>query len=188
MSFEEHTETIRVPENTGVDGFLHTLREILKLSRVQQVVIDARGSVTYRRWRAPGETEPTRVDYSGLEPSAIMRYGDVQEVVPRPAEHPPALVARMFDQASQESLAPVAFVSGGATQFWSWYGRYVPLQSRTELYGVPFIHDKRIPDTTLVLCVAYSRGSSLLDCHRFLMVNMDMPDTRSLVETRVNVL
>ena len=61
--YREVTGTIRVPENTGLEGFMHAIQSILKRPRVQELRVDARGQVKYRRYLVDGEgrSQPERV-------------------------------------------------------------------------------------------------------------------------------
>jgi hypothetical protein len=174
--YEEKTSSVTVPKNTGVEGFMRTLRGILELRNVQSIAIDARGTVSYTRYVRQGETPvQLAVDYTSVEPWAIIRNGELEEVDTRglPAA---SVVALLFNRVASEGLVPIAFASGAGTFFWSWHEETsgIRLSRRGQVYGLPLYIDRQMPDHSLVLCAAHVRGS-LVDCHRFLTVTMALP-------------
>jgi hypothetical protein len=170
--YQKVTGQVDVPKNTGVEGFLRTIKEILNLENIQDVHIDAHGKVTYTRYSMGGLDVPVGVDFEGMEPSAIMRYGSIHEVTGGGPPH--VLVAAMFDQVAVERLVPICWVVGGSSVFWAWYqSSGVQLSSRDRLYGLPIHFDRGVPDTALILAAAYSRGAATVDCHRFLKLEME---------------
>lgn len=176
--YQEKTHAISVPKNTGIDGFLRTIRGILSLSRVQSINIESTGAVHYTRYVRNGETDdPIGVDYTGLEPWSIIRNGDLEEVTLKPNAPAPSAVAYMFNRITQDSLVPIAFATGAKSEFWAWHERTAGLRlvHKSSAYGLPIYTDKHMPDHSLVLCAAYTR-SSLVECHRFLVVNMSEVD------------
>ncbi len=187
--YEERAHTIAVPKNTGVDGFLRTLKGILMLPRVRNISIDATGAVRYTRYVRENEPDsPIGVDYTGLEPWSVIRNGEIEELS-FPAKTPAtSVIAFMFNRLTQDSLAPVAFATGAASEFWHWHERTarVRLAKTGAAYGLPIYIDRQIPDASLVLCAAYVKGS-LIDCHRFLKVDMSDTDFEP-PDTSVEVL
>lgn len=173
--YEERTDSIRVPKNTGVDGFLKTLRRVLTLPRVQVINIDSSGMVSYTRIVREGEPpEPVDLDFSDLSPWSIVRNGTLEEfTVPHDAPAT-ATIARLFNLLTQESLVPVAWVTGANSDFWAWHEETagVRLTRQNMAYGVPIYTDREVPDHSLILCAAYTKGTTLVGCHRFLVVSM----------------
>ena len=181
--FKEVRGSIEVPSNTGTEGFIHTLREVLKLSRIQEIKIDSRGQVTFKRFVLDQE-EPEnnfRVNFTDVEPYAVIRNASVKEFSPGglPA---PVVVGMMFDKASQESMSPLAFATGAHSVLKDWY-RYTSgytLEASDQLFGLPLLPDRQIPDTVLLLCTGYGRDASFLDTRVSYKVEMPsyvMPDT-----------
>lgn len=172
--YAEKTSSVAVPKNTGIDGFLKTLRTILALPRVQTISIDAKGKVSYMRYVREGETDvPLNVEYAGLEPWNIIRNGQIEEIDLDPATPAPAVISVMFNRVAREGLVPIAFATGAGSHFWKWHERTsgVSLSKTTTVYGLPLFTDRQMPDHALVMCAAFVKGS-LVDCHRFLNVSM----------------
>lgn len=176
MDYQEKSSSITVPRNTGIDGFLRTLRGILLLPRVQSISIDSKGVVNYTRYVRDGEdASPVKVDYTGLEPWSIIRNGDIQEMDVPPGTPAPMVIAYMFDLITREGLVPIAFVTGAGSDFWRWHQQFgVQLTRAGSAYGLAIHTDRQMPDHSLVLCAGYIRGG-LLDCHRFIMTGMNAP-------------
>jgi hypothetical protein len=166
--YEEVRESVDVPKNAGVQGFLKTVEGILRLPRVQEIRIDARGKVDFRYFLREGEQhKPLEMDFETLLPYSIIRNNKVVELVD---VDPNAAVAvgQLFDLAAADHLFPVAFVGGPGSLFWQWYETTtaIHLAAREELYGVPFLSDRALEDYVLVLCAAYTRSAALIDTQR----------------------
>lgn len=173
--YEEKTSLVTVPKNTGIEGFLRAVRGVLALPFVQGIQIDAKGALRYTRYVKAGESEaPLAVNYEGLDPWSIIRNGVLEEITHEPGDSATSIIAYMFDFIAREGLVPTAFASGAGSHFWQWHSvtAGVELGRKTTAYGLPFLTDRQMPDHSLVLCAAYIRGGSLVDCHRFLMTGM----------------
>lgn len=170
--YKEITEKVEIPKNTGVEGFIATLRKILSLSRVQSIVINAAGRIQYSRVvREDEETHPLEVDLSTITPSGIVRNNELMEL--EEDRDPAHAVARMLAQMSTEHLFPVAWVSGPGSTFWLWHEKAkLNLPLRDEAYGLPFLYDAYFPPTTLVLCTGYTRGCGMIDVKKSFKVLM----------------
>lgn len=191
--YEERSDSIRVPRNTGVDGFLTTLRRILTLPRVQTISIDASGLVSYTRIVREGEgTTPMVVDYGELAPWNIIRNGELEEFDTSPTDAAPTVIARMFNVLTSVGLAPIAFVTGANSSFWDWHREsHVNLGRHGVAYGLPLYTDRGVPDHVLVFCAAYVKGSTLAACHKFLVINMTttaIDDRHVPPDTEVSIL
>lgn len=188
MDYQEKTSSVMVPKNTGIDGFLKTLRNILTLPRVQGIRIDAKGKIDYTRYVREGEPDnPITVDYSELEPWAIIRNGTIEELYHKESTPATNVIAAMFNWVAREGLTPVAFASGVETNFWQWHRQTagVELSRTSSVYGLPLYTDRQMPDYSLVLCAGYVKGG-LVDCHRFIMTTMG--STVTPPETTVSIL
>lgn len=166
----EVEERVEVPRNTGVPGFLRTLEGILKLPRVQNVVIDARGGITYKRVRYPDERASLQVNYELLQPSAIIRHADVVEL-PMEGE---ALeqVHAAFEQAALERAETVAWIlgDGGSLVLKRWCPALSVCNDR--LLGLPVFVDSGVSGNALILALAHTPRAYLVDCHRFYKIVM----------------
>jgi len=168
MNYEEKNETIEIPIGTGVEGFLRALREILQLGRIQEVHIDARGKISYKRFAREGETpQPLDLDFESLMPYAIVRNGYVEEVIPS-TTNAAVVLGQLFARAAADHVYPVAWVAGANTTFWSWLTKSTGLAGsvRDELYGLPFLQDHMLEDSVLLLCAAYGRRAAISDTQR----------------------
>lgn len=180
--YRKKEDSVEVPKNTGTQGFLRTIESILRLSRVQQVTVDAKGRVSWTRYvREDEEEEPgLRVDFGDLAPWAIVRNRSVEELLVHNADASLTL-AMMLDTASSDGLYPAAFVSGANTVFWKWFGQSTHYQPRANgrLMGLPFYLDRGCPDTALILCAAYEPTAQLSDTERAYKIEMTLltPDT-----------
>lgn len=183
--YKEVTNTIRVPANTGLAGFLHTLKEILKQPRVSTINIDARGSVTYKRHVLVTEDEPEQnygVNFDTLQPAHVIRNSHTQEFLPPSGLPASTVIGMMFERAAREQYNPLAFVTGADTSLWRWY-RYTTgheLEAGDTLFGLPLLKDRHIPDTALVLCAGYGRDAEFIDTrtsYKFEMPSYTFPDT-----------
>lgn len=187
--YQEKTSSVSVPKNTGVDGFLKTLKGILELPNVQEIKIDSKGSVQYRRYvREGSEDKALAIDYGELTPWNIIRNSELEEVHCSPGTPATNVVSLMFNMVAREGLVPIAFVSGAGSHFWQWHEKTagVNLARTGSVYGLPFYTDRQIPDHALILCAAYTRGG-LVNCHRFIMAGME---TMEFIppETSVSIL
>jgi hypothetical protein len=167
--YKEITGTIAVPPNTGRAGFLRAIDAVLKKSRVQNVEIDARGRVKFRRFVLNGEEDDKQnnfgVDFEDLQPFYVVRNARVQELI-LPADLPaPVVLGIMFEKVAHDQLAPLAVVVGAQTTLWDWY-RFTTghtLQERETIFGFPIYNDRHIPDTALLLCAGYGKDAAFVD-------------------------
>lgn len=185
--YKEVTQAIQVPENTGLEGFMRTLRTILKLPRVQEVRIDSRGQVSFRRFVADSEEEEAKannfgVDFDTLQPYYIVRNSKVQEFIPPPNLSAAVVLGLMFDKVAKDRLTPLSFVTGKTSALWDWY-RYTTghqLEDRETLFGLPLRTDRHLPDTVLLLCAGFGRDASFIDTQASYKVEMpvyELPTT-----------
>lgn len=166
--YEEVHGEVEVPRNAGVRGFLKAIEDILKLPRVQDIHIDARGKVSYRHFLREGEERKAlSVDFGSLMPYAVIRNSQCVELVD-PDLNACVAAGQLFNMAAGDHLHPVALVGGANTGFWKWLehstGLVVP--SEHEVFGVPFMRDRQLEDYVLVLCAAYARGAALVDTQK----------------------
>ena len=176
-------ETIEVPKNTGIEGFLHTVRELLKLPRVQSIVINAKGVVEYARYVVEGETNGHAIEFDSVEPYSILRNGSVEELSAS-SLNAAVTITSLLDIAAKDGWHPVAFVTGAASVLWTWYMTTTGFEifSRDSLCGFPLYLDRHAPDTALILCVSRTKTASLVDAHRSYKVEMSVVGPETEVE------
>lgn len=191
--YKEFTGTVSVPKNTGIDGFVHTIKEILKKPRVQNVNIDSRGKVTYTRYVSNGEpSQSAGVDFEFLTPNYIIRNGRVEEVVVPLGSSAAVVMGTLFEAVSRDNFYPIAVVGGANTRFWEWHEvtTGIALRSRKSVYGLPFLEDRHYDDSILLMCAAYDKGGAFMDTQQTYKVIMDdssRVDGRALT-TEVDIL
>lgn len=175
MEWKETTNSIEVPPNTGIDGFLYALKELLKRPRLQEIVVDARGKITYRQYvREDLPQSNIGLDFDHLSPGGVIRNAEAVELEVREGQNAGVILASMIDISISDQLHPVGFATGSNTVLWAWYrsttGAF--LRSKTTLLGLPLYTDRQIPDTALILCSAYGKDSSMIDTQRAYKVEM----------------
>jgi hypothetical protein len=167
MEYTEVDESIEVPKGTGSAGFLQAISGILKLPRVQSINIDSRGKVSYKYFVRKGEETPAlKMDFASLKPFAAIRNSEsVDEISPNVVAA--IALGELFDAAACDHLFPTALVTGTNTLFWNWArATGLVLTSREEVFGVPFMTDQQVPDSSLILGAAYARGAALIDIRK----------------------
>lgn len=175
MNLELKEASVKVPKNTGIEGFMYTLRSILKLSRVQSVNMDDKGTVTYKRYVPEGEEPAIGIDFADLQPWHLIRNAEVEELHIH-SRNAAAVLVSLLDTAVTESLYPIAFVVGANSVLWDWYLQTTgtALRTRSVLCALPIYFDKAIPNTALTLCAAYEVDAALIDTKKTFKVEMDM--------------
>lgn len=175
MSLCERTKTVEVPSNTGIEGFIHVVRLVITMPRVQKLTVDKSGRVTYTQLTPEGEEERNvGFDLSHLAPYHIIRNVRMSEVSYPESMTPTAVIATMFDVVSFSGYTPIAFVASPSTILWSWLylGDDLELKQRDTLYGLPLLVDKQVPDTALVLGAGTGGSTALIDTKWSVKVEM----------------
>jgi len=167
---EQVEESIQVPPNTGVDGFLLAIRKILRLGRVQGINIGPTGKVTWTRLILGTPSADPLKELEGPElfdtvrPYFIITHNEIVELDVH--ADPLQGIARLFQKAATQGMYPVAWVSGTRSLFWDWHASatgMAPPGNRGEAYGLPLLYEEKIPDDVLILCTAHERGGAMID-------------------------
>lgn len=175
--YKEVTGRVQVPPNTGLEGFLSTIKQIIRRPRVQEIVIDSRGSVSFRRFVLEGEAVegPNNnfgVDFQDLQPWYIIRNAQLEEVLLPPNPNAAVAIGYLFEKAAADKLRPLAFATGANTSLWDWYqlttGRALPrfIVEGSPFFGLPVLTDRQIPDTALLLAAGYGRDAAFVDTQK----------------------
>jgi hypothetical protein len=186
--FREVTDVIEVPSNAGIDGFLHTIRFYLRKPRVQSILIDSRGKVSVRRFVQEDDAERNvGIDFTELQPVAIVRNAHVEEVTVLGSANAAAVLGSLLDLVAVAHLKPLAFLTGVASAVWEWHriSTGVSLKSRETLYGLPLYTDRGLPDTALVLAAGFGRDAALVDTRNAFKIEIP---TYKIPEATVEVL
>lgn len=174
--FELTTSTIDVPKNTGIEGFVHTVRSILKLPKIQKITISAKGGITYERYVAEDEQKAISVDFAGVEPYHLIRNAPKQiEELVLGSTNAATILAAMLDRATSEQLKPIAFVTGANTVLWRWYQQTTgfSLVSSEAICGLPVYFDRYVPDSALILSATLVKDGAMIDTYKSYKVEMD---------------
>lgn len=178
---KEVTRNIDVPANTGAEGFLHAIREIIRKPRVQRIILEATGRVTYVRMEGPNDTE----ENLGVSFNHVQPYEIIRNVTTRELSYPPHLggadvLTVMFDAVATNDFAPICFATGVASTLWNWlyFTSGVEIQNQKVLFGYPVYQDQQLPDTALVLCAGVGTKAALIDTR--LAVKVEMHQNRVL--------
>lgn len=166
--YEQIEEVVAVPPEAGVEGFILTLRGILKLPRVQGVRIDTQGNVHYTYFLRKGEAKKAMdLDFESVSPYSIVRNGEVQEVLEVDLVAPIA-IAWLFHRVAMDHLYPVAFVGGAKSAFWPWFESTsnIKMAPRDNVFGLPFYSDRHLDDTTLILACSYGKHAGIIDTRK----------------------
>lgn len=170
------THSIEVPKNTGIEGFMLTVRELLKLTRLQSINIDAKGKVTYKRYAEEDERQKIGVDYEGVEPWHIARNApDGVEELLLISPNAAVTLTAVLDRSSSEKLYPTAFVASPNTILWKWYlyTTGFSLGTQGHLCGLPVYADRHIPDSALILCSSFVKEGALVDTQKAYKIEMN---------------
>lgn len=185
--YTEVTDVVEVPSNVGVEGFLQTIRVYLRKPRVQSILIDSRGKVSVRRFVMEGDTERNvGIDFTELQPSAIVRNAHVEEVTVLGDTNAAVVLGSLLDLVAVSQLKPLAFMTGASTALWEWHRvtTGVTLKNHETLYGLPLYSDRGLPDTALVLAAGFGRDAALVDTRRAFKIEIP---TYRVPETNVEV-
>jgi hypothetical protein len=185
--YREHSGKIEVPRNTGIDGLLFAVRELLKRPRIQAINIDAKGQISYKRYVREDEADVNiGIDFDTYTPASIIRNSEVSEL--QAVGNAAVVLGSLFSAASVDQLHPIALVSGAATKLWEWYRSTTnsSLPRTAEVFGLPFLLDRGIPDTALLLCTAYGKDSAVVDTVKVYKVEMEVHLT--LPTTHVEII
>jgi len=178
--FQEFTDTIEVPLNTGIEGFIHAIRQLLKRPRVTSVHIDTSGKVTFTRFVRPEEPRKHfEVDFEEVAPSYIIRNVELQEIdCAHILDNAAVCISAMFWSASLEQMYPVAFVVGANSSLGAWHKNTTGIiLTNNSAYGFPILRDRHIPDDALILTTAFARGGSMSDVKKSYKITMPSMDT-----------
>jgi hypothetical protein len=172
----ERSKVFEVPAGSGVEGFVHLVREALKLPRVQRILIEI-GKVTVYQRAGKQEVEDTLnldVDFEHLQPYNIIRNVPARELSYPDTLGGSAAIAAMLDAVVLNDFTPIAFVASPTTLLWTWlhFRDDVDLKSRDTLFGYPLHADKQIPDTAIVLCAGVDKTTALIDTRLSLKLEM----------------
>ena len=178
MESSVQEKTVEVPTNTGVEGFVRTIRTILKMPRVQSIHIDSRGRINFKYVALETDDEDGggfKIDFDNLEPYYLIRQAAVDELSPE-ASNAAVVLTMMLDRAALENLYPIAFVTSPNSILSEWYALSTgyKLSASGKLCGLPVLTDRHAPDTALLLCLGYTREASMADVQKSYKIEMDM--------------
>lgn len=183
MELELVTAAVDIPRNTGIEGFLQMLRSLLRIKRLQEIVISVtrHGSITYK-YLAERETEQTALDpcklLENLNPMHYLQRSEMKEVGLQEGEASPQMLLRLFRAAENDGMRPICWVVGAGSALPRWLRKGTTFTEdfaypNETLCGLPILSDRFVPDEALVLCAGHGIGSEMSDariCYKTTMV------------------
>lgn len=168
MEYEQKSKTVTVPPRAGVEGFLHVLKEILKLPRVTEVRMTDRGDVQFW-WNEPVDTDPlslgpTTLDLAPLSVEHALSKALVMDE-PFDEERPYSLIVpSLLARAQDDGVYPLLFVVNSPAVFRRWILEWTGLHFGSKgCFGFPLEGDSSIPDDVVVLLATMRQSTSILD-------------------------
>lgn len=166
--YKQVEETIDIPLESGIDGFLLGIRQILALSRVVELRVHGNGKLTYKRWvRDEDEANANlRIDFESVTPIGVIRNNDVVDVgVVDDKVSPAVAVCRLLHRVQVDYMYPTVLVVGANSVFFDWFrGCGIDIQKNAErFFGHQLVRDRFVEDDTLLVCASYGPGGSLID-------------------------
>jgi hypothetical protein len=183
MELEQVVDTVEVPRNTGVEGFLQLLRSILKLGRVQDIHITGNGRVTYKYLAPAGQPHdafnPEQM-FEQVSPAYVVRNSILQELRLEEACNSAEVLFRMMRAARLDGGAPLAWVTGADSRLNTWLLHRSDLPEDAvmptdTMCGLPVYRDRMLPDESLMLCAGPRRGGDLVDTTHAYKIAMVLP-------------
>lgn len=169
MDYQEHNETIEVPKQSGVEGFLHALKSILTLPNVKRIEITSNGQVSYRYFLPKdAKSAPLKLNFESLEPYAVIRNAGLVTELAFPDHNAAVALGQLFNMAALNHLHPLALAGSPNSELWTWYEETtsIKLLNKESLFGLPYLSDRKFEDGTLILCAGFSRDGGLIDTHK----------------------
>jgi hypothetical protein len=166
--YKQVEETVDIPLDTGVDGFLLAIRQILLLSRVIELHINSKGKVTYKRWVRDEDEANTnlRLDFESVTPIGVIRNNNIIDVGVVDAKVSPAVaVCRLLHRIQADHMYPAVLVVGANSVFFDWFrGCGIDIQKNAErFFGHQLMRDRFVEDDVLLVCTSFGSSGSLID-------------------------
>lgn len=168
MEYEQKSKIVTVPPRAGVEGFLHVLKEILKLPRVTEVRMTDRGEVQFW-WNEPTDTDslslgPVTLDLAPLSVEHALANANVVDEPFDEDRHVSLIAPALLARAQEEGVYPLLFVVHSPSEFRKWILACTGLHFGSRgCFGFPLEGDSSIPDDVVVLLATMRRSTSILD-------------------------
>lgn len=166
--YRQVERTVSVPPESGVDGFLLAIRNILSLSRVTELKVHGKCEVTYTRWvRSEDEANANlRMDFESVTPFNVIRNNEIVDYGIVSDYHIPTVVlCNLIHKLAEDHFYPTAFVIGANSGFFDWLesgGVSLP-KNANRVLGYQLLRDRFVDDVTVLLGAAYGPGGSIID-------------------------
>lgn len=168
MEYEQKSKTVTVPSRAGVEGFLHVLKEILKLPRVTEVRMTDRGEVQFW-WNEPVSLDPlslgpTTLDLAPLSVEHALVNASIVDEPFDDGRHISLIVPSLLARAQEDGVYPLLFAVHSPSAFRKWILECTGLHFGNKgCFGFPLEGDSSIPDDVVVLLATMSHSTSILD-------------------------
>lgn len=165
--FKLDKKIIDIPKNTGRAGFILAIEKLLKLPRIQNIQIDAKGKVTYTRFvKEDDPSLPLAIDLASVSPYGIIRNSELVEINFQDL-HVGDFLLKLFNTVANDKFFPICFVGSLASSVWPWLKQNnEETVSKEQLLGYPFYEEGLVENYMLFLCTGIIRESALIDTVR----------------------
>lgn len=159
------TRKLEIGQGSGVKGLVDAFRRLLSLRRLDHVSIDRKGVLEVTLRLPEGEEfELPTTEVVQLTPAEVIAKARSFEVVSPPGEPVLRAVLRLFEEAKNQVVVPVAFLASRECIVWSKVSEELghPFD-REFFFGYDVFFDEGLPRETLVLAACLSLDGSLSD-------------------------
>ena len=185
MKTKRTRSNITVPQGSGMDGLLETIKDVMQTVRVDKLVINSNGELTVD-WHTVGDevAEDMTVDESVKlpsivlsSPSDILARCELEEIASKKTAERTLLT--MFSRLQGNGQHPVAFVAGDPSEgkLAKWLAPFsAPTQEEgvyAHLLGVPILFEPKFPSDVLILCGAPMPNAELRDTVFAVKISME---------------
>jgi len=168
--YKEVKGTIAVPANTGVEGFLHTIKTLMARPRLQSFQVDSKGTVSFRRFVLKDEQAESAKDNYGvslehLQPYYVVRNALIRELTNIDGLNAASVVGVLMARAARDDMQPLSFLVNPTTLLWRWYKESTghEWEEQGVFFGLPVLTDRYVPEEALLLCAGYGRDAAFVD-------------------------
>ncbi len=155
--YSKQKVTIAVPRASGVQGFLHAMKEVLSRHNVDSVVVNSSGQVDVVIWVKNRDENhefgpmQTAIGFESLMPAELLSRITLQEVATEADVLPELLMTRLFQEVDVEGLFPALLVVQNLDTFGKWYRAVTRQPFRGNVFGCHVAEDQNIADDIAIL-------------------------------------
>lgn len=170
--FHKVEEKLKVPANTGIEGFILLFRKILTTPRVQRIEVNLHGEVHVERLVAAEDPEkdigPMEIDFGPLQLPAIVQRAEavaISQPLGMPNER---IIPHLLSAVQVDHLYPILFVVQDRIKFQKWLEATVGCLFGGGCFGLGLEEDPELPEDALLLLAGPEPSSVPLNAtHKF---------------------